>query len=156
MNKIRADWFHENISLNKVQIRNIICKWSSKSMTKPKVQNLWNNLAESYSPKIFFVYSTRTVVKCPSINFCFEFLERSRIFCEFGRRSHHLLPNVSKSNGNESVKFGQLIKYSLRIIFQKSCRQWGRETSSRPLCFLKKAFYEVKAIGQHRSFNIFW
>ena len=129
---------------------------SSKSMTKPKAQNLWNDLSESYSPNIFFAYSTRTAVRCPSINFCFEFLERSRIFCEFDRRSHHLLPNVSKSNGNQSVKFGQLIKYSLRNIFQKSCRQWGRETSSRPLCFLKKAFYKVKAIGQHLSFNIFW
>ena len=68
------------MSLNAVQLRNIICKWSSKSMTKPKVQNLWNDLNESYSVNMFHAYSTRTAVKCPGINFCFEFLERSRIF----------------------------------------------------------------------------
>ena len=32
-------------------------------MTKPKVQNLWNDLNKSYSPKIFFAYPTRAVVR---------------------------------------------------------------------------------------------
>ena len=36
--------------------------------------------------------------------------------------------------GNQTMKFGQFIKYSKKNIFlQKSCRKWGRETSSRPL-----------------------
>ena len=67
-------------SLNEVQLRKIICKWSSKSMTKSKVQNLCNDLNESYSPNIFLAYSARATFKCPNINFCFEFLERSTIF----------------------------------------------------------------------------
>ena len=33
----------------------------------------------------------------------------------------HILPSVSKSKGNQAMKFGQLIKYNLRIVFlQKS------------------------------------
>ena len=46
----------------------------------------------------------------------------------------HILPNISRSKGNQTLKFGQLIEYNNRNIFlQKSCRKWGRETSSRPL-----------------------
>ena len=51
----------------------------------------------------------------------------------------HILPNISQSKGNQTMKFGQLIEYNKRNIFlQKLCGKWGRETSSRPLYFLKK------------------
>ena len=44
----------------------------------------------------------------------------------------HILPNISQSKGNQTMKFGQLIEYNKRNIFlQKLCRKWGRETSSR-------------------------
>ena len=34
----------------------------------------------------------------------------------------HILPNISRSKDNQAMKFGQLIKYSVRSIFlQKSC-----------------------------------
>ena len=29
----------------------------------------------------------------------------------------HILPNISKSKGNQTIKFGQLIDYNMRIIF---------------------------------------
>ena len=46
----------------------------------------------------------------------------------------HLLPNISRSKGNQAMKFGQVIKYTKRNIFlQKVCRKWGKETSSKPL-----------------------
>ena len=46
----------------------------------------------------------------------------------------HILPNILLSKGNQIMNFGQLIKYNKRNIFlQKSCRKWGRKTSSRPL-----------------------
>ena len=36
----------------------------------------------------------------------------------------HILPNISRSNGNQAKKFGQLIKYNARNIFlQKSCKK---------------------------------
>ena len=45
----------------------------------------------------------------------------------------HILANISQSKGNQTIKFGQLIKYNKRKIFlQKLCGKWGRETSSRP------------------------
>ena len=50
------------------------------------------------------------------------------------------------------MELGQLIDYNKRNKFlQKSCR---KQSSSRPLSFFKKAFYEVKANGLQLSFNI--
>ena len=46
----------------------------------------------------------------------------------------HILPNISQREGNQTIKFGQLIEYNKRNIFlQKLCQKWGREASSRPL-----------------------
>ena len=40
------------------------------------------------------------------------------------------------------MKFGQLMKYNKRnIFFQKPCREWDRETSSRSLFVFLKNFY---------------
>ena len=54
----------------------------------------------------------------------------------------HILPNILRSKGNQAMKFGLLIKYSMRnIFFKKSCRKRGRDTNSRPLfAFLKKLY----------------
>ena len=36
----------------------------------------------------------------------------------------HILTNISRSKGSKAIKFGQLIRYSVGIIFfQKSCRK---------------------------------
>ena len=46
----------------------------------------------------------------------------------------HILPNISQSKGNQTIKFGQLIEYNKgNMFFQNLCRKWGRATSSRPL-----------------------
>ena len=51
----------------------------------------------------------------------------------------HVLPNISQSKDNQTMKFGQLIEYNKRNIFlQNLCRKWGKETSLRPLFFFKK------------------
>ena len=51
----------------------------------------------------------------------------------------HILPNISQSKDNKTMKFGQLIEYNKRNIFlQKLCGKRGGDTSSRPLfIFLK-------------------
>ena len=50
----------------------------------------------------------------------------------------HMLPNMSQSKDNQTLKFGQFIEYNKRnIFFEKLCGKLGRETSSRPR-FLKK------------------
>ena len=67
----------------------------------------------------------------------------------------HILPNISRSKGNQAMKSGQSIKYSVRNVFlHKSCRKWSRETRSRPILFFKIAFCKVKTSDQHLSFNI--
>ena len=46
----------------------------------------------------------------------------------------HILSNISRSECNQGIKFGQLIKYKVRnVVFQKSCRKWGSKTRSRHL-----------------------
>ena len=45
----------------------------------------------------------------------------------------HLLPNISRSKGNLTIKFGQLIEYNMKNIFvEKSYTKYGGETVSRP------------------------
>ena len=44
----------------------------------------------------------------------------------------HILSNISRSKGNQTMKFGQLIDYNMRIIFiEKWYTKWGGETSPR-------------------------
>ena len=46
----------------------------------------------------------------------------------------HILPNISQSKGDQTMKFAQLIEYIKRNIFlQNLCGKWGKDTSSRPL-----------------------
>ena len=49
----------------------------------------------------------------------------------------HILPNISRSKGNQTMKFGQLIECNMRNIFlEKWYTKCGGETSPRP--FSKK------------------
>ena len=46
----------------------------------------------------------------------------------------HILLNISRSKGNQTMKFGQLIEYNMRNIFvEKSYTKCAGETISRPL-----------------------
>ena len=46
----------------------------------------------------------------------------------------HILSNISRSKGNQTKKFGQLIELTMRSIFlEKSCTKCGGETISRPI-----------------------
>ena len=46
----------------------------------------------------------------------------------------HILPNISKNEGNQRMKFGPLIEYNLTdIIVEKSYTKCGGETVPRPL-----------------------
>ena len=45
----------------------------------------------------------------------------------------HILPNISRSKGNQAMKFGQLIEYNMRNIFlEKSYKKCAGETIPRP------------------------
>ena len=46
----------------------------------------------------------------------------------------HILLNISRSKGNQTVKFGQLIEYNIRNIFvEKSYTKCAREAIPGPL-----------------------
>ena len=53
-----------------------------------------------------------------------------------------ILPNISQSKGNQTMKSGQLIEYNKRNIFLQNS------------LFFKKAIYEVKASFLQLSFKI--
>ena len=45
----------------------------------------------------------------------------------------HILPNISRSEGNQAMKFGQLIECNMRNIFlKKSYTKYSEKTSPRP------------------------
>ena len=45
----------------------------------------------------------------------------------------HILPNISWSKGNQTMKFGQFIECNKRNIFiEKSYTKWGGKTIPRP------------------------
>ena len=45
----------------------------------------------------------------------------------------HILPNISRNKGIQTMKFGELIEYKMRnIILEKSYTKCGGETSPRP------------------------
>ena len=58
---------------------------------------------------------------------------------------------ISRSKGNEGIKFGQLIEYKKYFFYQKSRTKLARETSSKPLFVFLKASYEIKANGLQPS-----
>ena len=44
----------------------------------------------------------------------------------------HILPTISRSKGNQTMKYGQLTECNMRNIFlEKSCTKCGKETSPR-------------------------
>ena len=44
----------------------------------------------------------------------------------------HILPNISRSKWNQTIKQDQLIEYNMKNVFlEKSYRKFGRETSPR-------------------------
>ena len=58
--------------------------------------------------------------------------------------SLNILPDTSKSKGKQAIKFGQLAQGMWGFFFQKPCRKWSREISSRPLfVFFKKASWKL-------------
>ena len=63
----------------------------------------------------------------------------------------YILPNISQSKGSQTLNFGQVIEYSNSNIFlQKSCRKWGRETSSWPL-FLALMTFDSPKLGKQKN-----
>ena len=70
----------------------------------------------------------RTEVYCPS------YRDIRFMVCPSYRDSTvHILPNISRSKGNQAMKFGQLTEYNMGNIFlEKSYTKCGGETSPRP------------------------
>ena len=54
----------------------------------------------------------------------------------------HILPNISRSKGNQTIKFGLLIEYNMKNIFLKeSYAKYGGKTIPRPFSQKSKLIY---------------
>ena len=68
----------------------------------------------------------------------------------------HILPNISRSKGNETMKFDQVIVYRNRkVFFKNNTENEARRLLPDIILFFTKALYKLKAIGLQLSFNIF-
>ena len=66
----------------------------------------------------------------------------------------HILPNISQSKNNQTIKFGQVKEFNKGNIFLgTSCRKWDRVVLDLSL-ILKKVLYDLKASGLQLSLNI--
>ena len=70
--------------------------------------------------------------------------------------STHILPSISRSKSNQTMKFGHLKEYNKRNTFlQKSCRTLGRGNQFQtPFCFLKKLYMKQKQVVYSLVFSI--
>ena len=59
----------------------------------------------------------------------------------------HVLPNISRNKGNQTMKFGQLIEYNMRnTILEKSYTKCGEETRTRPFPGKLKLYLWIHSI----------
>ena len=58
----------------------------------------------------------------------------------------HILSDISRSKGDETIKFRQLIEYMRNIFYEKSCARCGGEPS--PRLFFKKSNLSIY-LDQH-------
>ena len=67
----------------------------------------------------------------------------------------YILLNISQNNGNQTIKFGQLIECNKTIFSSKIMRKMRQgDLFQAPFYFFKKAYYEMKASGLQLSFDI--
>ena len=63
-----------------------------------------------------------------------------------GKRTRHILPNISRSKGNQTMKYGQVIGYNRINIFHAKNHAKSETGRLVPgIFFLKKVLYEEKA-----------
>ena len=68
----------------------------------------------------------------------------------------YILLKISITKGNQEMKFGQLIEYNMRNVFQKNLSENVAERLAPHLFLIfKKALCKVKVSGQQFCFKIF-
>ena len=64
----------------------------------------------------------------------------------------HILPNISRSKGNQRMAFGQLIEYNMRNVFlEESYTKCGGETIPRPFSKKSKLLFFMPSCGLQLS-----
>ena len=67
----------------------------------------------------------------------------------------HILPNISRSKCNQTVKFDQLIQYNKMFLFKNHAENESGRLVLDLFNFFKKPLYQVKASGLQLSFTKF-
>ena len=121
----------------------------TSNVFKGVLSGLWQFLATG-SPlklvKMLFISPQKLFLFSRCSNFCFDFfimqknglIKKVTLILSF-MASHpgsqtikiHILPNIVRNKGNQTMKFGQSIEYSTNIFLQKSCTEFVATTSPR-------------------------
>ena len=109
---------------------------------------------------MLFISSEKLFLFSRFLNFCLNFLgmqkelldQKDKVNLKImtsqpgqQRITTHIVLNISRINGNQTMKFGQLIEYPKRNIF----------LFQTTFCFFKKALYQVKASSPQLDYVIF-
>ena len=116
---------------------------------KGALSGLWQFLATG-SPlklvKMLFISPQKLFLFSRCSNFCFDFfiMQKNGLIKKITLNSSfmasrpgsqtikiHILPNIVRNKGNQTMKFGQSIEYSTNIFLQKSCTEFVGTTSPR-------------------------
>ena len=87
-----------------------------------------------------FLFLFKSSFRSQGINFLSQVFGSIEKWSQTGKQmvAKHILPNISKSKGNLTIKFGQLKEYSMTNIFLENFfAKCGEETIPRP--FSKKS-----------------
>ena len=64
----------------------------------------------------------------------------------------HILPNISQSKVNQTMKIGELIRYDKRNIFSQTlCRQWAGRLVPDMFCF-----FQISLIWGESKWSAAW
>ena len=101
---------------------------------------------------MFFISPFKLFLFARNLNFCLDFLvmyknhliRKIRLILKFmtSQPGHqtiaiHILPNISRSKGNQTMKFGQLIEHNMKNV-EKPYTKCAEETIPRPLSKISK------------------
>ena len=73
------------------------------------------------------------------------------------KNNTHILPNISQSKGNQTLKFGQVKEYNKRNIFffNNHAENEAERLAPDLFLFFRKVLFEANASGLQPSYNQF-
>ena len=142
------------ISTKRSYILKQTCSWKLQvclSMGDLLVDTRCQRVKEGFSLDTL-IHDSRRTTRCFKVAI---WTSKQNCFIFFYESPLHILSIISRSKGNQTMKFDQLTEHNVTENFlQKSFWKWGREISLGSLFAYKKALCDLKANGLHLNFIV--